>query len=638
MNLKTQLLLLSMTLLVATSSLFSQGWVQKGHTPFDTDHSNGYSYDGKAYVIEGSPDISGQNRLWEFDPETQIWTFLKNFEGPGRSLAIGDAFDGKYYFGFGFGANEDLSDLWVFDAADLSFTQLPSCPCIGRGHPALIAHNDKIYMGSGSSADGDLNDWWEYDMITQVWVEKQRIPGEVRHHPFFFGSGDKVYVGGGHVESWHSYDMIANEWSAIDDLPQGRVAGTQIDYNGQGFLIGGDTESHGDLPIEESFMRYDPLSQEWEYLPSLPEGSRWAPSSFIVNDELYFFGGVAYGDAENTPVWSFDLNQLNCLPAINMNAFDITDSSANLIWLTNSFSNSDTLKYRKIGTTEWTDIPNPQAVFTLENLEECTVYEFTIFSQCDSLLSYSNSYEFLTKGCGACIDAEYCTNDEIIGGTDYINAFGINDYLNESGNNGGYANFTLDPSQDINIGEEFELYFDPASNFGLIDLNFSVWVDLDANGEFENNERIFASANVQGPINTTVLIPEDAVEGPSRLRLTFIYQEIGTACGNTNYGEVEDYCINLKKVVSTEDIGENLSNDILVSPNPFEDKIKISVNNAANQLYDLTILSPSGETVWSKKKFDLNSELNIDFLSSGIYFLKCTDGSNNTRIKKIIKH
>lgn len=624
----------------SSSVLLSQGWIRKGDTPFDTDHSNGYSFGNKAYVIEGSPGDSGQNSLWEFDPNTEVWSLLKDFEGPARSLAIGDEWNGKYYFGFGFRGESanGLSDLWVFDAADLSFTELPSCPCEGRGHPALIAHNDKIYMGSGTDSEGDLKDWWEYDMLTQVWTQKEDIPGTDRHHPFFFGSDNKVYVGGGHVDSWHSFDMITEEWEFIDDTPKGRVAGSQIDYNGKGFLIGGDTDTHGILPIDETFMCYDPDTGEWELLPSLPMGSRWAPSSFILNDELYFFGGIAHGEPTNTGVWSFDMNQLNCLPAINMNAFEITESTANLIWLSNSFTNSDTLKYRKIDELEWTDIPNPQAVFTLENLEECTEYEFAIFSQCDSLLTYSNNYKFRTKGCGFCIDNEYCSNPNIIGGVDYINAFGINDYQNNSGNNQGYANFTVESSQDLVIGEEFELYFDPASDYGLVDLNFSLWIDLNIDGDFQSEERIFSSMNVQQAINTNVLIPENALEGPSRLRITFIYQEIGDACDNTNYGEVEDYCINLRSIVSNNNIEDSSTNDLLVSPNPFNDKIKLTEELTTGQLYDLTIINSKGKVLWSQKNYDLTEELDLTFLTSGIYFLKYIDASTQSKMKKIIKY
>jgi len=632
---KASIVLLIMTLF--SSVLFSQGWESYGFVPFNTDHSNGFGFEGKAYVIEGNytNNPTNRNRLWEYDPIEDSWTHLKDFDGPARTIAIGDEWDGKYYIGFGNGlASTKLTDLWVFDPTDLSFTELPSCPCIGRSHPALIAHNDKIFMGSGSGPNGDLEDWWEYDMITQEWTKKEDIPGPDRHHPFFFGVGDNVYVGGGHERNWVKWDLETEEWTDIDDLPQGRVAGTQLEYKGKGYIVAGDTETHGILPIEETFMCYDPITGEWEHLPQLPLGSRWAPSSFIIEDDLYFFGGVAHGNELGTAMWKFNMNQLACLPAVNMNAFNITENSADLSWLATSFSISDTLKYRLQGTQEWTNILNPQAVFTLDNLEECTTYEFSIYSQCDTLLSYSTNFEFRTKGCGVCIDTEYCSSPNIIGGTDYINAIGINDYENVSGNNGGFASFVLDPSEDIIIGEEFDLYFDPGSDFALIDLNFSVWLDVNANGEFESSERIFARPNVQAPINTNILIPEDAAAGPTRLRFTLIYQDIGEACGNDNYGEVEDYCINLRMPSSNKNL--ELVNEVSVSPNPFVESFNFIAENNSD-FFELAIVDLRGTTVYTERNIKSGSTLELSHLPSGVYFLQSTNSEGEKSMNKIIK-
>ena len=641
-NMRLVFLFCMLTYLVnAPLDLFSQGWEKLGNSPFVTHHSNGYSYNGRAYIIEGTnnnpTNQTGKNRLWEYNPETQVWTYLKDFDGPYRELAIGDEWNEKYYYGFGDSSSGYNQDLWVFDAADLSFTELPSCPGPGRSHPALIAHNEKVFMGAGSSSNGDLDDWWEYDMITEEWTQKEDIPGPVRHHPFFFAYEDKVYVGGGHVSSWYSFDMLTDTWEEIDDDPKGRVAGTQIDFGSLGFIVGGDTDSHSNLPIEESFMMYDMESQEWNKLPQLPEGSRWAPSSFILDEELYFFGGFAYQEGIDTSMWKFDLNLLNCLPAVNMNAFNLTESTADLSWLSTSSSIIDTLKYREVGSSEWINIVDPQAVFTLDNLEECTTYEFAIYSQCDSLLTYSNTFEFRTKGCGICLDADYCSSPDIIGGIDFINAFGINEYINESGNNGGYANFTLDASEEILIGETFELYFDPGSEFGYFDLNFSVWVDLNANGEFENTERIFAKANVAGPINADVMIPEDAVEGPTRLRLTLIYEQIGEACDNTNFGEVEDYCISLKAPVSNENTEGAFANEILISPNPFVDAFTFATKNLEDENFNLRVTDMQGKIVFEEINVNSGAKMNLSHLAPGIYFLSSTNQKNETTVNKITK-
>ncbi len=302
-----------------SADLQAQEWVQLNDPPFLKHHSNGYGYEGKAYIFEGVFQNDGpdrvSNELWEYTPETDSWVRLLDFPGVPRSIAIGDDWDGKYYYGFGFGGNQVgyLNDLWVFDPVDTSFTQLPSCPCVGRTHPAFVAHQDKIYMGSGSSANGDLTDWWVYDMKEMMWTQKEDIPGPRRHHPFQFSADRFIYVGGGHQFNWMRWDPQTDQWDSIDDYPQGRVAGTQFSYDGKGFVLGGDDFRHDHVPDEDTFLRYDPDEDIWEKMPQLPNGSRWAPSSFIIEDDLYYFGGLSDIDISDSTMWKIDLSLLDVM-------------------------------------------------------------------------------------------------------------------------------------------------------------------------------------------------------------------------------------------------------------------------------------------------------------------------------------
>ena len=390
----------------------AQTWEQLNNSPFIDHHTNSFGFEGKGYAFKGVPDDNGSiqsNQVWTYTPETDSWEFLTNFPGESRRISIGDDWDGKYYYGFGLGGPTGrLNDLWVFDPADMSFTELPSCPCTERSHPSLIAHNDKIFMGGGSSANGDLRDFWEYDMITQVWSQKPEIPGGNRHHTFHFSHEQYVYVGGGHVFNWNRYDPINEEWTPIDDLPAGRVAGTQFNYNGFGFLLAGDDASHTHVPDFETFMYYDPASAEWDYLPSLPNGSRWAPSSFLLGDDLYFFAGLSDIINGDATMWKFDLSNLGCMPPRELNAVDIDDTSAGLLWTGSDNSISDTLKWRKVGELVWNEEVDAQALFQLENLETCQEYEFQVVKVCDSKVSPSEVFSFTTDGC--CLNPELMVN------------------------------------------------------------------------------------------------------------------------------------------------------------------------------------------------------------------------------------
>ncbi len=636
----SRILLLTLIIFISYTSN-AQEWVQLGDTPFGVHHSNGFGVGDIAYVIQGQPNTSGEdfgrNNLWEYDSNSDSWTKIGIFPGGGRSFPIGDNWNGKYYFGFGVNQGNYFNDLWEFDPTDQSFTQLPSCPCDGRAHPALIAHNDKIFMGTGSSSIGDRQDWWEYDMGTQEWTRKENMPGGDRHHPFFFGIDDKVYAGGGHLRNWLSWDMITEEWTPIDDEPDGRVAGSQLNHGGKGYLIGGDDRFHASIPDDESFMSFDPETGEWSKLPPLPEGSRWAPSSFIINDQIYFFGGETNGFID-TKVFKFDLDHLNCLPAENLNAINITDSSADLFWLSNTDAASDTLLWRKVGETEWNREPNPQATFSLPGLESCTEYEYTISSVCDGLASEAQKMTFRTTGCGSCVDFEYCDIASGLSGWSYIDAVFLNGFANESGNNDGYGEFVFEGGGDpFYTGQSFDLSVIPGFTGNPLVLNLIVWIDYNANGMFEESEKVVEEPDVETGFTTSITIPQDAEIGTTRLRILYGFDGVTSPCAESSltFGEAEDYCIDIEFLSSTElELDEQILN---IYPNPFTNSFTVESSLSNNKNYQMVVRNLMGQVVHTVANYTINETVNLPEVSAGVYLVELMDETNKGEVIRLIK-
>ncbi len=715
-------------LLFISVNLTAQSWEQLNDPPFYKHHSNGFGFNGKAYVLEGINGTDGPNdvssEVWEYTAATDSWQQLADFPGPARAIAIGDEWNGKYYYGFGSaGPGGVLNDLWEFDPTTQTFTELPSCPCIGRSHPAFIAHNDKIMMGAGSTFDGDLNDWWEYDMITQVWTQKQDIPGGDRHHPFFFGIDNEVYVGGGHRNNWIRYNLDTEQWTEIDDTPAGRVAGSQIDYKNKGYLIGGDDVNHVHVPDNQTFMSYNADAEEWEFLPPLPNGSRWACSTFIIDDVLYYFGGLSSEIQDDVTMWKFDLTLLDCLPPQNLIENNVTETTADLFWTSNPNTNSDTLKWRQVGTAAWNDIPNPQAVLSLTGLEACQAYEWKLILECDAQSSYSNTknfitdgccsnppiaidditgntsiiswtnitaadtydvrwkaiddmtwstatitinnieltdlnncteYEFqiksvctianieysesqyfLTKDCGACIDLDYCDVPDFLEGTsEFINEVKINNYVNTSGDNGGYANFAIPDAESILLGETFELYLEPGFGDSGFSNDFRVWIDFDGNGNFENNEVVLNEEGIDNAITRNISVPMTASPGLTRMRILYAYFESSSPCeqGQVTWGEAEDYCVNIVMPTNISAENEDL-NDLTVYPNPFDETIAFVGNLDSSKKYGVELLSVTGKSVHTISDFSLTDQIDLSALPTGIYLLKIGNASGNKTFK-----
>lgn len=276
---------------------FSQEWVEVSNLPnfFQTDHSFAFGINGKGYIVSGNSNQGRRDDFYEYDPIADEWTQKDDFPGGERGFAIGDIMDGKAYFGFGTDGFDYLNDLWVFDPATDEWTELASCECSGRVHPAMVAIDGKIYVGLGGN-DFNLNDWWEYDVATDSWEQKANLPDLPRHHPYQFGIDGYAYAGFGHgsgfiSNEWYRYDPATDQWDQMEDLPeQGRVAGTQFTYNGKGYALSGEGEDHQTMSSGE-FWEYDPVADSWTELPAHPGQSRWAPASFVVNDEVYLING-----------------------------------------------------------------------------------------------------------------------------------------------------------------------------------------------------------------------------------------------------------------------------------------------------------------------------------------------------------
>jgi N-acetylneuraminic acid mutarotase len=304
----------AMLLLSISSLLSAQSWVQKSDAPVGRHHPISFSLNGKGYAITGTL-ITGQptDEVYEYDPVTDSWSTLGDFPGVARSFGIGTVSNGKAYLGFGATNTQYLKDFWRFDGTDSSWTRLADCGCSGRRHPAMIADGDKIYVGLGDDSQGDRNDWWMYSISNNTWTQLPNLPGPGRHHPFMFNAGGEVYAGLGHsgqviYRDWYKLDSTTNTWTAMNLFPgEARVAGTQFSHNGFGFVLSGDGDNHSYMNAGEMW-RYNPVNDTWTPMPSHPGRSRWAPGSFVINGEVYFFGGRnRFTTQYPNDLWKFDL-------------------------------------------------------------------------------------------------------------------------------------------------------------------------------------------------------------------------------------------------------------------------------------------------------------------------------------------
>ncbi|NDB53137.1 MAG: hypothetical protein EB025_03565, partial [Chitinophagaceae bacterium] len=80
-----------------------------------------------------------------------------------------------------------------------------------------------------------------------------------------------------------------------------------------------------------------------------------------------------------------------------------------------------------------------------------------------------------------------------------------------------------------------------------------VWIDFNQNGSFTDaGEAVYTSAQGVGPHVGNITIPSSALTGPTRMRVRMHDASLGanaTPCGNSTYGQVEDYTVNIQPCV-----------------------------------------------------------------------------------------
>ncbi len=112
----------------------------------------------------------------------------------------------------------------------------------------------------------------------------------------------------------------------------------------------------------------------------------------------------------------------------------------------------------------------------------------------------------------------------------------------------GYSDFTS-ISADLFSGTQYNITITPVWTGTIYNEGYAVWIDYNYDGDFDDSgELVWTQAPTQNtPVSGSFTVPDDiAFEESTRMRVSLKYNGIPTSCESFNWGEVEDYTINLK--------------------------------------------------------------------------------------------
>ena len=287
------------------------------------------------------------------------------------------------------------------------------------------------------------------------------------------------------------------------------------------------------------------------------------------------------------PIANFAANQTNVTPATTVQFTDLT-TGIPTSW---AWTVAPGTGWAYAAGTSATS-QNPQITFN-------TVGQYTITLTATNAQGsdseIKNNYIVVAASTGPCTGSS-ATCDE------FINNVNLNTINNTSTcSTGGYANYTT-TTTTLAKGTQYSLTVIPGTpgqtNSAYNDDEIAAWIDFNNNNSFndpgEQVGYVLVAAGWSNVFNFTV--PTSAALGNVRMRVRISYSPDGAIdpCGQSTYGEVEDYTIN---ITASSGLTENPLEAISVYPNPTENELFVDMKNIDADVTRIEILDLSGKVL-----------------------------------------
>ena len=198
---------------------------------------------------------------------------------------------------------------------------------------------------------------------------------------------------------------------------------------------------------------------------------------------------------------------------------------------------------------------------------------------------------------------------------------------NVLGGSSSHQNFT-DIVGEMSVGETYTITLKGNTN-GNYSNYFTVYIDWNQNNVLNNIGEVYT---IEMPlINSTGIddvqitaqidVPANALLGPTRMRVAKIFGDpnILPCASGSNWGQAEDYTINVSEALSVNNIERFAGFSYF--PNPSANVLNLSANNTIESIAIFNLL---GQEVHSTTINETSSSINVSNLATGNYIMKVT--------------
>ena len=241
------------------------------------------------------------------------------------------------------------------------------------------------------------------------------------------------------------------------------------------------------------------------------------------------------------------------------------------------------------------------------------------------------------------INNSNCTPTGDLSFGDGFHLFQVGDINNNTGSGGpGYEDFT-NLSTDLEQGSTNDL----TVTTGYGNQNIRVWIDFNDDFVFTLDEvvvdnYVIAPGGAAGSYTETMqlVVPDDAALGEHIMRAKTNWNAPvpDDACEETNYGETEDYIVNIVESLGIDDsILANSEFRIISQDN---NQFNISLSTIYNKDISFSVYNVSGQVIVfnniSKNSDKYLYDLDMSYAAAGVYLVKMGNSSIGHRVGKII--
>ncbi|WP_445718380.1 reprolysin-like metallopeptidase [Flavobacterium sp.] len=229
--------------------------------------------------------------------------------------------------------------------------------------------------------------------------------------------------------------------------------------------------------------------------------------------------------------------------ASTLSASGTTQTSTNLSW-TAATDNVGVTGYNVYqGTTLVTTVTG--TTYTVTGLTAATTYSFSVKAKdaAGNLSTTSNTVNVTTL---AATSVTYCTSQGNNTADERIGRVQFGTINNASTGTAGYEDFT-NLSTNLSKGTSYTITITPSWTGTVYSEGYGVWIDYNGDKDFDDaGELVWSNAaSTTTPVSGSFNIPTSAITGATRLRVVMRYNTIPSSCGAFDYGQVEDYTVNL---------------------------------------------------------------------------------------------